>query len=115
MKKLFVCCLALAMLVCLAGCGGVDGQRFVRTKQNNNLTMNYIMEFSGDIVYYDVNYYDSHKNEYGNSSSERGTYTTDGDMVYVTWEDGKHDAFVYNEAAGSLSHTVEDWMVYYKE
>lgn len=115
MKKVFALVCICALLLGLTGCGGVDGLRFVRTKQSNNLTMYYRMEFSEDIVYYSGSYYDSHKNESGNGPSERGTYTIDGDMVYVTWEDGEHDAFIYNEAAGSLSHTVEDWMVYYKE
>lgn len=115
MKKLFVGCLVLALLFCMVGCGGVDGMKFVRTKQDYNLTLTYIMEFSDDVVEYNLNYYDSNRDEYGNSSSKSGTYTCDGDKVHITWEDGDHDTFVYDEAAGSLSHTVEDWMVYYKE
>lgn len=122
MKKTFSRLALVAVLTIIAcvitGCSSVEGT-FERTKKQSNLSLTYTLTFSGDYVCYDFHYQDTNTGEYGSGESKYGTYVTETEgnnmMVYITWDDGDHDTFVYNETSGSLSHTVEDWMVYYKE
>ncbi len=119
MKKLlvlFMCLLvAVSMSFVMTGCGDDVEGVYIRTKKETSYyTVTYTLSLSDGKITHRITLYDLKTDGYSYGDSSYGSYVLDDNMVYVTWDDGDKDRYIFNDTEGSLTHSVEDW-VFYRE